>query len=376
MKKLVLPIVLLLSVGSMDAMWLFRRKKVETPAATAATISAPEAAATAEPAKTAEAVTEETEEAKEFTLPVTEKFALGKGLLARQNETTLVNAITSGDIAKVKEILDTQEIDVTKPVKSMFFAGKTPIDIAKSSNTANKEEIVNLLLDAAKLKEAEEVTEEAPVATVAERILMWLPTAQEKPTGEEVEGVGALFEEPATEQVTTITPIKHYPTRFKQLEPRPLTVEFEGEKVERVQAPQVARPLPSKPAASKPFIFEELEESVVSKPAVAKQPARARVWPSTPAPQPVVETKKAPRALPTPPARVQEVKVEITPKARRPLPATPVSKPAAASSVIFEELETESAVAQPASKPAARMLPTPPTVKPAGRVLPTPPIAK
>lgn len=399
MKKLMLPIVLILSVGSAHAMWWPFKKKATPLSTTRATISAPENVEANAPAETKE------EQASEFALPSVEKFALGQGLLSRQNADALVKAITNGDVEKVKQILDEKTVDVTKPVKSIFSAGKSPLDFARESTAANKSEILKLLSDAAGIKEAEVIAEEAiakpaeekvvsvaveapvieekaaeekvvaseapaiqeetefvalPVAedqspkeedeseiivleaapavaeslapSTAERILMWVPTAQERPTGEEVEGVSALFQEPVA---------------------------------------KAARPLPPTPTT------------------IVKQPMRV---PSAPAPQLAVQPKASRPLPPTPVARIQEVKVEVTPKARRPLPPTPVAEPAVrplpalpaqasrplpptpTAPVIFEELETEAFA--PVAKPAYRPLPPTPVAKPAVRPLPALPVSK
>lgn len=335
MKKLLLSLTLLLSIGSVDAMgWFWRKKPAEEikPAATSLEISKTEETEEVSDEPESEEIESEAQET-EFTVPATGALALPQSWLARQKEEALIQAITKGDIEAVKQIIAEKSVDVTKPVKSIFQAGKTPLQIANEANVTNKEEIVKLLKDATGIQE----TEVAP--TAQERILMWLPTPtrEERLTGEEVEGVSRLFREPVVLKPTAKpappvqprvidtpilrTPVQHIQPRSERLqellrttEPRPLSpalsVELESEKIEtlspiptRAAGPAAQRPLPTPPAARP-----------------------ARVWPSTPAPKPVevkIEVERKARPLPTPP-RVQEVQVEVTPKAARPLPATPV----------------------------------------------------
>lgn len=338
MKKLLVSLTLLLSICSVDAMgWFWRKKPAEEikPEATSLEISKTEETEEVSDEPESEEIESEAQET-EFTVPAAEALALPQSWLARQKEEALIQAITQGDIERVKQIIAEKSVDVTKPVKSIFQAGKTPLEIANEANASNKEEIVKLLKDAAGIKE----TEVAP--TAQERILMWLPTREERPTGEEVEGVSRLFREPVVLKPTAKpappvqprvidspilrTPVQHIQPRSERLqellrttEPRPLSpalsVELESEKIEtlspiptRAAGPAALRPLPTPPAARP-----------------------VRVWPSTPAPKPVevkIEVERKARPLPTPPLkaapRVQEVQVEVTPKAARPLPATPV----------------------------------------------------
>lgn len=360
MKKLLVSLTLLLSIGSIDAMgWFWRKKPTEEikPAATSLELSKTEAEEVSEEPESEEIESEEIE----FTLPATGALALPQSWLARQKEEAFIQALRTGDIVKVKEILAEKSIDVTKPVKSIFHAGKTPLEIAAAANVGNKEEIVKLLKDAAGIQETEvdiEVesdepeeleqaqktdlaaseSEEATALTTErpelERLrakFKELVTTERLTPSSEVTAEAEIEEPAIAEEVQIFTPTIHYPTTSRKLELPEFTIEFEGEKVEPVT--KAARPLPTPPAPAKAkqWPSSPAPERPQVRPLPTPPAARpARVWPSTPAPQPVevkIEVERKPRPLPTPPLkaapRVQEVEVEVTSQVVRPLPATP-----------------------------------------------------
>lgn len=402
MKRMVLPILLLTISSPAFAMWgWFKKKPAPTavaPTTEATTISAEEPAKEQEEVKaelqeapaTVSGAESEAETTTGLKLPEATIKALSAGLGRLSNEAQFLNALKKGDINQIKTIVD--NVDVNKPLKTSFAAPKAPLVVLFESDAPNKFEIAQLLIDKGADKTVLNKFAQSAIIDKDEKLVNWL-TEQGiiSPAQEVVEVEPAVKEEKAAEVIepeeviaeevqTVVNPISNYPLRIKQLVPAAeevivveapnYTVTLEGEKIEAVEPVKAAQPA-ARPLSKAPTIFGELESEEFIEPAAvtkvarplpavpvakpARQP-RTRVWPSTPAPQPV------------------EVKVEVTPKARRPLPATPVvAKPAAARPVLFEELETE-AVVQPVAKPAARALPTPPaavkTVTPVARPLP------
>jgi hypothetical protein len=238
MKRIVLPILLLTISNPAFAMWgWFKKKPAPTtvaPTTEATTISSVEPVKEQGEVKAelqeAPATVSGTESLAEVTsglqLPETTIKAISAGLGRLSAEAQFLNALRKGDIEQIKTIVET--VDVNNPLKTSFAAPKkAPLAILFESDAPNKLEIAQLLLDKgadksvlntfaqsaiadkdeklvnwlteqgiiAPAQEVEVVEAQALAPTTAERILLWLPTPEQRPTGEEVEGVSALFEE-------------------------------------------------------------------------------------------------------------------------------------------------------------------------------------
>lgn len=314
MKRLVLPLILIMSAGSADAM--FSRKG-----------GAPKAAA-----------------------PQLVK--------STPDEISLIATLNLGDVEALKKLIAEKRIDVNEPLKLESYQGKTPLEIIFEYQMPNKLQIAQVLLDAGAI-DADGKAKAAIDAAKGNlaRIQELAKNAYEKALaalGAKTEGASeAVVQEQASAEQTE-------PIAASAQEQEPLKVEFEGEKIERI-APVVITPMthyPTKfkqlvPRQEQPEVAKEPLLSPTEKPTPAQQPAvkqRVSMVPvSKPAPaQAQVPVAKAP-AVPVKPAsvkpapvaprvqtakpRVQEVKVEITPVIKpkaKPLVLGPQVKPAPA----------------------------------------------
>lgn len=318
MKRIVLPILLLTISSPAFAMWgWFRKKQEVVPAAvtptTEATISA------VEPEKQEVPATVSAQESEsEYVAPEVEKIALGGAVFAsaRQKEMALIVAINTGDVDKVKQLID-EKVEVRKPFKLIFYAGQTPLEVIFGNDTPKKFEIAELLLTAGANKEdLNRFLQDAVQAEDYEQVL-WLVNhgakdidgkAFELIEKKRVETQKTTEEPEAVEAVTAkaekvITPTEVKTQEVKEIAVTPaviIPVATPAKPAARV----ILTPL-SKPAAAQPRI-QEVKVEITSKPKVIITPVR-----------------KPAAVQPKPQPRVQEVKVEITPKA-------PVVKPAAA----------------------------------------------
>ncbi|CAN5151442.1 hypothetical protein BH09DEP1_BH09DEP1_4130 [soil metagenome] len=405
MKKLVLPILLLLSVGSANAMWgWFKSKPVQPAITTTEDVKLPFLAAgsakleeakligalKAGNAESVKAVITAENVNKEFTLPLYagqtplsflftegfyksgDRFAVAEALIeAGANKDALKpileSAKSANDSELVQWLLD-HGVGDTSVATQVAADAQQKLEATNIFNTAferAKEKMRAQEAAAQPVIATEEVktplVEEAitPVVAIEEPVAAQAPIASEDATMlPEAAKAEELVSEPviAEELITVVNPISNYPVRLKQLLPAPtqeisvvapdLTVNLEGETAEQIKAP--AKVWPSVPA---PMRVQELPVTVT--------PKVARPLPPTPAKPMIFDELESEELLapvvkrplpPTPARRMQEVQVTVTPKVARPLPPTP--------KVAFDELET--AEFTPAVK-TGRPLPVLPT---------------
>lgn len=125
MKKLLL-IAMLLSIGSLQAMWYRKQTTVGTTRKPVIT-------------KTSQAQSMATE-------PVAQASA--QEVNPEEVEVALIAAINSGDTGWLKQLIEEKKIDVSKPFKLIFYKGSSPLEIVFEKNTPKKFEVAELLLNA------------------------------------------------------------------------------------------------------------------------------------------------------------------------------------------------------------------------------------
>lgn len=341
MKRILLPILLLTINAPAVAMWSWFRKKptvVTTTPATEATISATEPVTMTEKEvieaqlQEAPVTVTETESEQEFILPKVEKIA--GATLALPSERVFVAALNNGDVATVKQLIDEQRVDVTKPFKLLFYAGETPLEVTLASDKPERLEIAGLLLEAgANKQDLNRFLQDAVAADDYEQV-MWLLDRGAKDTDDKalelIENKRANVQEEATEApvaveeelITIEKPIINYPFKAKQLLPNPeleqkevavtapeYTVTLESETVQpitpvrpaitRLEKPLSFGKIKPAPAQPKPTAVEP------SIPVAVKQPLRLRpmTLPAPAQPKPAVlkqPLRLRPLTLPAP----------------------------------------------------------------------------
>lgn len=258
MKKLLLPLLLILSAGSVNAMW-WRKKAVPAPTS----------------------------------------------VDLHKQELDFSAALKNGQIDTIKDLIAQKKVDVNKPL-SLIYGGKKPLEVVFEQNTPNKFEIAQILLDAGaidadgkakaaiegakgnltRLQElAKTAYEKALAALGAQQVEPTKPvsgspeSAAPTPQQKEAEPAGsALIQEPQGAKKKVI------PT--PKTTPKPAAARVQEVKVEIIPAAkpaatkQLVRPIPvSKPAPA------QVRAPVTKAAAVPVNPAPAKAkWPSRPAP--------------------------------------------------------------------------------------------
>ena len=165
MKKLLL-VVLVLIMGQADAMW-YRKQKSQQP--TQINAIHMEALGTAATQKPAAQKIESFETEPIFETPAEEQtqrnlannlFQEAKHMedraaaMEKLHEVALIAALNTGDANKLKQLIEEEKIDISKPFKLPFYQGNTPIEVVFEKNTPNKLEVAEVLLNAGADKKA------------------------------------------------------------------------------------------------------------------------------------------------------------------------------------------------------------------------------
>lgn len=302
MKKLVLPIILLLSVANAHA-WFW--VKPTTPATTETTATEGATAEAQETMPEVETSTEATEEESTLGLSQSAIKTLGARLGSFGNELKFANALRTGDVEQIKEIID--QVDVNAPIKPGFaLTKKAPIVILFESEAPNKVAIAELLVakgaDKNKLKAIGQRLVSFAREDKDQDVIQWL-----KANGIIASPLSAGMKKPAAAA------------------PRVQEVKVEIIPVSKPAAIQKPLLVPTrKPAPAQTPVIEPAVTASVAQPVksilVAPTPATTKQWPSVPAPilAPVEPAVTAPApakakwpSAPAPERPVQQVPVSI-----------------------------------------------------------------